>query len=203
VSILAQGQELRLKDLFNVGGSLAGNYQASLQVLEGSPAAAIANAAANFSILLDEPGVGGVIQANPRVFLPGQIVNLSYRIQNTANGPISGQFSLRIIGPDGAPALPNIDLGQMTLAQAEIKTGTQPMNSAGFKPGTYTAYLEFGGGAWVLDFDIAEAQVTNIEVADIETTINNIPGYSAQQSTVQTQGAFTLLIGILDRKSVV
>lgn len=41
------------------------------------------------------------------------------------------------------------------------------------------------------------AQVSNIEVADIETTINNIPGYSAQQSTVQTQGAFTLLIGIL------
>jgi len=41
------------------------------------------------------------------------------------------------------------------------------------------------------------AQVPNIEVADIETTINNIPGYSAQQSTVQTQGAFTLLIGIL------
>jgi len=39
--------------------------------------------------------------------------------------------------------------------------------------------------------------ITNIEVADIETTINNIPGYSAQQSTVQTQGAFTLLIGIL------
>lgn len=41
------------------------------------------------------------------------------------------------------------------------------------------------------------AEVSNIEVADIETTINNIPGYSAQQSTVQTQGAFTLLIGIL------
>jgi hemin transport system permease protein len=41
------------------------------------------------------------------------------------------------------------------------------------------------------------AQVSNIEVADIQTTINNIPGYSAQQSTVQTQGAFTLLIGIL------
>lgn len=41
------------------------------------------------------------------------------------------------------------------------------------------------------------ALVSNIEVADIETTINNIPGYSAQQSTVQTQAAFTLLIGIL------
>jgi len=40
-------------------------------------------------------------------------------------------------------------------------------------------------------------QVTNIEVADINTTINNIPGYSAQQGTVQTQGFFTLLIGVL------
>ncbi len=39
--------------------------------------------------------------------------------------------------------------------------------------------------------------VTNIEVADIPMTINNIPGYSAQQGTVQTQGFFTLLIGIL------
>ena len=40
-------------------------------------------------------------------------------------------------------------------------------------------------------------RVPNIEVADIETTINNIPGYSAQQGTVQAQGFFTLLIGIL------
>jgi putative ABC transport system permease protein len=41
------------------------------------------------------------------------------------------------------------------------------------------------------------ASVRNIEVTDIETTINNIPGYSAQQGTVQTQGFFTLLIGVL------
>ena len=39
--------------------------------------------------------------------------------------------------------------------------------------------------------------VNNIEVADVPTTINNIPGYSAQQGTVQTQGFFTLLIGVL------
>lgn len=41
------------------------------------------------------------------------------------------------------------------------------------------------------------ATVSNIEVADIPTTISNIPGYSAQQGTVQTQGFFTLLIGVL------
>jgi putative ABC transport system permease protein len=40
-------------------------------------------------------------------------------------------------------------------------------------------------------------RVSDIEVADIPTTINTIPGYSAQQGTVQTQGFFTLLIGIL------
>jgi putative ABC transport system permease protein len=41
------------------------------------------------------------------------------------------------------------------------------------------------------------ANVSKIEVASIEKTIQNIPGYSAQQGTVQTQGVFTLLIGIL------
>jgi putative ABC transport system permease protein len=39
--------------------------------------------------------------------------------------------------------------------------------------------------------------VANIQVTDIPTTINNIPGYTAQQGTVQTMGVFTLLIGIL------
>ncbi len=48
----------------------------------------------------------------------------------------------------------------------------------------------------VVSAKLAE-KVSNIEVADVQTTINNIPGYSAQQGTVQTQGVFTLLIGIL------
>ena len=42
-----------------------------------------------------------------------------------------------------------------------------------------------------------QAAVPNIQVGDLQTTINNIPGYTAQQGTVQTQGFFTLLIGIL------
>jgi putative ABC transport system permease protein len=53
----------------------------------------------------------------------------------------------------------------------------------------------------VSQLDTVEARlltnVSNIEVTDIATTINNIPGYSAQQGTVQTQGFFTLLIGVL------
>jgi putative ABC transport system permease protein len=41
------------------------------------------------------------------------------------------------------------------------------------------------------------ANVARIDVTGIPTTIGNIPGYSAQQGTVQTQGFFTLLIGVL------
>ena len=42
-----------------------------------------------------------------------------------------------------------------------------------------------------------EAQVDNIEAATLPETIAALPGYSAQQSTLNTQGAFTLFIGIL------
>lgn len=41
------------------------------------------------------------------------------------------------------------------------------------------------------------AQVDNIETATLNTAINALPGYSAQQSTLNTQGGFTLFIGIL------
>jgi putative ABC transport system permease protein len=42
-----------------------------------------------------------------------------------------------------------------------------------------------------------QAEISDSAVADIQTAIENVPGYSAQQGTIQTQGVFTLLIGIL------
>ena len=42
-----------------------------------------------------------------------------------------------------------------------------------------------------------EMQVKNIDIATITETIQALPGYSAQQSTLNTQGAFTLFIGVL------
>lgn len=41
------------------------------------------------------------------------------------------------------------------------------------------------------------SRIENIEIANIQKAIENVPGYTAQQSTVQTQAFFTLLIGIL------
>jgi putative ABC transport system permease protein len=40
-------------------------------------------------------------------------------------------------------------------------------------------------------------RVSSIEVTDKQTAIEALPGYSAQQSTLNTQQAFTLLIGVL------
>lgn len=41
------------------------------------------------------------------------------------------------------------------------------------------------------------AQVNNIDTATISQAVQALPGYSAQQSTLNTQGAFTLFIGVL------
>lgn len=41
------------------------------------------------------------------------------------------------------------------------------------------------------------AQVDNVETATISEAIQALPGYTAQQSTLNTQGGFTLFIGIL------
>ncbi len=40
-------------------------------------------------------------------------------------------------------------------------------------------------------------QVENVDVATLKEAIQALPGYSAQQSTLNTQGSFTLFIGIL------
>ena len=40
-------------------------------------------------------------------------------------------------------------------------------------------------------------KVRDVEIADIKTAYQSLPGYKAQQSTLNTQRAFTLLIGIL------
>jgi putative ABC transport system permease protein len=44
---------------------------------------------------------------------------------------------------------------------------------------------------------LIELRVNNVEAARISDAIAAVPGYSAQQNTINTQGVFTLLIGIL------
>jgi putative ABC transport system permease protein len=44
---------------------------------------------------------------------------------------------------------------------------------------------------------VIQEQVNNVELYTLSETIQALPGYSAQQSTLNTQGAFTLFIGVL------
>lgn len=44
---------------------------------------------------------------------------------------------------------------------------------------------------------LLQAQVSGIEAVDRKTAYENTPGYTAQQSTLNTQSAFALLIGVL------
>jgi len=45
--------------------------------------------------------------------------------------------------------------------------------------------------------NLIHAQVRDVEVTDPQTAIESLPGYSVQQSTLNTQQGFTLLIGVL------
>lgn len=45
--------------------------------------------------------------------------------------------------------------------------------------------------------DLLQERVNNIEAVDVVTAYESAPGYSEQQSTIQTQRGFTLLIGVL------
>jgi putative ABC transport system permease protein len=44
---------------------------------------------------------------------------------------------------------------------------------------------------------LLQAQVSDIEVVDRKAAYENTPGYTAQQSTLNTQNGFALLIGVL------
>jgi putative ABC transport system permease protein len=44
---------------------------------------------------------------------------------------------------------------------------------------------------------LLQAQVSDVEAVDRKTAYENTPGYTAQQSTLNTQNAFALLIGVL------
>jgi putative ABC transport system permease protein len=73
---------------------------------------------------------------------------------------------------------------------------TEPQADAQFIPNVFAVKLQSG-------VDTAETEasllrmVPEVLVADLQTAIESIPGYSVQQSTLNTQRFFTLLIGVL------
>ena len=107
-------------------------------------------------------------------------------------------FNLRVVGITGAQSYlfqPSVFVAPSTWEHI------RPQSEAELKDDTPIPNIVAVRGKLGVPVDLVRArlvmQVSGIEVADLPTTISNIPGYSAQQATVQTQAFFTLLIGIL------
>ncbi|HTP01256.1 MAG TPA: ABC transporter permease [Anaerolineales bacterium] len=107
-------------------------------------------------------------------------------------------FNLRVVGITGAQSYlfqPSVFVAPSTWEHI------RPQSEAELKDDTPIPNIVAVRGKPGVPVDLVRArlmmQVSGIEVADLPTTISNIPGYSAQQATVQTQAFFTLLIGIL------
>ena len=116
----------------------------------------------------------------------------------STQGPDDHFFNLRVVGlTDGQSYLfqPTIFVAPSTWENIRPQSAAELSDDTPY-PNIVAVRLQSPAAV-----DTAQArlmaQVPSIEVADLPTTINNIPGYSAQQVTVQTQAFFTLLIGIL------
>ena len=71
-----------------------------------------------------------------------------------------------------------------------------PQAGAEFVPNVFAVKLEPGADPAQVQRSIVET-VPDVIVTDVQTAIESIPGYSVQQSTLNTQQFFTLLIGVL------
>jgi putative ABC transport system permease protein len=107
-------------------------------------------------------------------------------------------FDLRVIGiteSRGYQYSASIFLPYQTWDQIRPQTG-QPGSQATLASNVIAVKLEDPSQQAQMAAAIAD-RVDKVEVADIATAIKALPGYSVQQSTLQTQQAFVLLIGIL------
>jgi putative ABC transport system permease protein len=107
-------------------------------------------------------------------------------------------YSLRVVGlTDGEQyALqPSIFVPFFTWDRIRPKSEAE-VNGADPVANVIVARLEPGAERTAVQARL-ESQVDNIEAATLPEPIAALPGYSAQQSTLNTQGAFTLFIGIL------
>ena len=107
-------------------------------------------------------------------------------------------YTLEVVGiTDGQSysLAPSLIVPYFTWDRVRPKSEAE-MERPGYTVNAIAIQLESGK-----DFDTVKQnllnQVSDIDVADIGTAVQNVPGYSAQQSTLQTQGVFTLLIGVL------
>lgn len=119
------------------------------------------------------------------------------RIKST-QGTRDELFELRVIGitsPRQYLYAPSIFLPYRTFDNVRPQASA-PSLSSEMAPNVIAVQLEDPGQIKSMA-DKIMLQVDGVEVTDIKTAYESLPGYAAQQGTLNTQQAFVLLIGIL------
>jgi len=119
-------------------------------------------------------------------------------VLKTVQGTREEFFNLRVIGiTDGRQYLflPSIYMPYQTWD--EVRPQAAPGSSLVETTSNIVAVQVVPGNDPAEVAARLRSQVEDIEVSDRQTAIESLPGYSAQQSTLNTQQGFTLLIGIL------
>ncbi len=117
----------------------------------------------------------------------------------TTQGTVDEFYDLRVVGvADGQQygLQPSIFMPFSTWDRVRPKSEAEIGGSSNLVGNVILVKLKEG----VDEEDAARritAQVEKVEVATISEAIQSLPGYSAQQSTLNTQGSFTLFIGVL------
>jgi len=119
-------------------------------------------------------------------------------ILRSTQGEKEKYFEMKVIGvSDGE------QLGLQPTVFVPIQTWEQirPKSQAEISNKTPTANIAIVDVADGISPDLVKARilskVDDVQVGTNDEVIKSLPGYTAQQSTLSTQGAFTLIIGIL------
>jgi putative ABC transport system permease protein len=119
-------------------------------------------------------------------------------VVKSIQGTKEEQYTLKIVGiTDGRQysIQPSIIVPLLTFSQ--IKPGSVPIpNETDLVSNIIVVQLQ-NPSQWKEKATALESQATNIIAVDKVTAYENTPGYSAQQSTLNTQRFFSLLIGVL------
>ncbi len=109
-------------------------------------------------------------------------------------------FNLRVVGLSDSQQYslqPSIFVPYFTWERVRPKSDAE-VNSPNPDPVFNVAAIKLAPGAKIAEVQQRiKDEVLNTESATLAKAIEAVPGYTAQQSTIQTQGVFTLLIGVL------
>lgn len=124
---------------------------------------------------------------------PGDIVTVE-----TTQGSDTNTYRIRVAGVSDSQQYslaPTVFVPYLTFDKIRSKSKAE-MNNSTLTANVIAVTVKDASQAAAVQARLVN-ELQNVQVATIQKAIENVPGYTAQQSTIQTQGFFTLFIGLL------